>query len=482
MLARDSLIYVAAKIVPGALGVAGTSVLTRAFAPAEYGRYGVALILMGFGSSMLFDWIGLAFMRLYEARRHDPAAIPTFVGLFVAVVLGTGGLAGLVWAAGWLPRGQAGLWLAGIGMAWAFSWFELVARFEIADFRPLRYLAMNVGRGVLMLAGAGTALLGGGPVTVAVATIGALLAACGLGRRRALLPRGGRFDTGLAAAAMRFGLPYAASMTLLALSTSGVRALVGGFAGEAALGLYTAAFALSQNVLVMVAAGIGSATYPAAVRAVESGDPAGIRAQLSANATVLLALLAPACLGMALVAPDLAALLVGPGYRTRVAGLMPWMAAASFAGGMRGCYLDHAFQLGRRPGLQVQVAALAALLGVGGCALLVPRLGVTGAAMASAAAMVVSCGHGWMLGRRAFALPLPVRDGAWVMGGCAALAGAVLSVQGLPGRVALGAIGYAAVLLIGDVLDLRTSVVSWPSPGALPVDPAGGKRPQTRTT
>ena len=474
MLARDSLVYVAAKIVPGALGVAGTSVLTRAFAPAQYGRYGVALILMGLGSAMLFDWIGLAFMRLYEARRDDCAAIPTFVGLFGAVLLGTGGLAGLAWAMGWLPRGQVWLWLAGAGMAWAFSWFELVARFEIADFRPARYLAMNVGRGVLMLTAAGVALLGGGPVAVSVATVGALLVACGLGRRRALLPWGGRFDRALAVEAMRFGLPYAVSMTLLALSTSGVRALVGGFAGEAALGLYTAAFALSQNVLIMVAAGIGSATYPAAVRAVEGGDAARIRTQLAANATVLLALLAPACLGMALVAPDLAALLVGPGYRTSVAGLIPWMAAASFAGGLRACYLDHAFQLGRRPGLQVQVAALAALLGVGGCALLVPRFGMTGAAMASAAAMVVSCAHAWMLGRRMFALPLPVRDGAWVLGGCAALAGAVLSVQGLPARVAAGAVGYAAVLFMGNVLDVRTGLMSRSRPGALPLDPAKG--------
>ena len=346
-------------------------------------------------------------------------------------------------------------------MTCSYSLFELLARFEIADFRPLRYLAMNVGRGLLMLAASGGAALAGGtPGQVAAATAAALLASCLLGRRRALLPRPGRLDAGLARRAALFGLPYAASMTLLGLTTTGTRAVVGALAGDGALGLYTAAFALSQNVLVLISAGIGSATYPLAVRAVESGDPERVRQQLLANATVLLALLAPASLGLALVAPDLAPLLVGAAYAHTVVVLIPPMAATSFLGGIRACYLDHAFQLGHRPGLQIHIAAVAALVGVGGTVLLVPRLGVVGAAYATTTAMAVSCVHAVLLGRRAYRMPLPMQSAARIAAACTALTLTVVMVHGhgpsaLALRVALAAIAYAAILTAADVLGLR---------------------------
>jgi O-antigen/teichoic acid export membrane protein len=443
----DSLLYVAAKIVPGALGIGATSLLTRHYRPADYGAYGAALVVMTFGSSMVFDWIGLAFMRLYERRRDEPAAIPTFIALFLIVLAAVIAIAGVMWA-----TGARGVWLGGIAMMAAASLFELLARFEIADFRPRRYLAMNVGRGVLMLAAAaGAARLDWGPVRLTAATAVALAASCLLARRRPLLPAPRLFDRALAAEAIRFGLPYAASMTLLSLATTGTRAVVGAMSGTDALDLYTAGFAVSQNVLILVAAGIGSATYPAAVRAVETGDPARALRQLEANATLLLALLAPASLGLALVAHPLASLLVGPAYARTVAALIPWLAAAGFLGGMRACYLDHAFQLGHRPGLQIRVAVLAGIVAVGGTAVLTPRVGALGAAVASAVAMAVACAHAAWLGRRAFRLPVPWRGGTLVLVGCAALTVAVrlARADGLAPQIATGMVFYGLVMLAG---------------------------------
>ena len=462
MIVRHSLLYVASKIIPGMLGVATTALLTRLLPPASYGLYGGALIVMTFGSSMVFDWVGLAFMRLYEARRDSPATVPTFVALYLGLVAvsAAGGLA--AWAAGLLAP-QPALWLAGLAMAIAYSGFELLARFAVADFRPAWTLAMSVGRGVLMLgATGGAALAGAPPAAIACATAAALFVACGLGARRGLWPWPGRLDLALAREAVRFGLPFALSMTLIGLTASGTRAVVGVLAGAVPLGFYTAAFALSQNVLVLVAAGIGQATYPAAVRAVERGETAALRRQLETNATVLAGLLAPASLGLALLAPSIAPVLVGHAYAGAVAALVPPMALASFLGGMRGCYLDHAFQLGRRPGLQVQVAAVAALVGVGGSAVLLPRLGAVGAADASALAALVGCVHARWLGRRAMALPFPAGAFGRVALGCAAMTPAVLAVGGdgwpaVVARVAAGAAAYGAVVVGTDLLGIRTS-------------------------
>ena len=80
MLIRSSALYVAAKLLPGGLGMLTTAVLTRLLPPESYGRYGVALIIMSFGASLGFEWLGLAYLRLAPAA--GPSAAGTFDRLF----------------------------------------------------------------------------------------------------------------------------------------------------------------------------------------------------------------------------------------------------------------------------------------------------------------------------------------------------------------------------------------------------------------
>ncbi len=437
VLIRHSLIYVVAKLLPGLLGLATTALLTRLIPPAGYGVYGLALVVMTFGSAAAFDWLGLAYLRL--GRPDDPRAIATTVALFGGVV-GVVALGGVVaWLAGGL--GQAG----GIGlvMMGCYAWFELASRFQMAAGRPGRYLAMNLGRAGLGLMGAVTAAwLTRDPVWTAAGTAAGMLAGAALGGVRP----GGPVDWRLARDMLGFGLPLAVSLALAGLANSGTRALVGGLGSAEALGLYTAAYLLVQNSLAVVAAGIAAAGYPPAVRAMERGDLAGAQRQLAANGALLLAVLAPMAVGMTLTAPGLAAVLVGPGYVGAVADLTPWMAAAGFFAGMRAQFLDHAFQLGKRPGLQLGVTAGAAVVVVGLTVMLVPWLGVVGAAVAMLVAMAVSCAHAAAVGRRAW--PMPVPAGWWRVGLACGVMACVVGVMpgGLAVQVAAGVGSYGGVM------------------------------------
>ena len=302
---------------------------------------------------------------------------------------------------------------------------------------------MNFGRAVLAALGAGgAAWLTHNPVAAAFGMAAGTLGGLVLGGAPCRL---GAVDWRLARALLGFGAPLAASLALAGVATSGARSLVEVLGSTEQLGWYTAGFLLVQNTLAVAAAGIASAGYSLVVRAVERGDAAAAERQLRANGSLLLAVLAPMAAGLALTAHGLAALLVGAAYVPQVAALTPWLAAAGFFAGVRGHFLDHAFQLGKRPGLQLSVTGVAAAVAVGLTLALVPRWGGLGAAVAQAAAMAVSCGHAVAIGRRAWPMPWPLAAAARTGLACAVMAAAVMTTPGgLPGQVAAGVASYVA--------------------------------------
>ena len=464
MILRNGILYLAARLAPGGLAVATTAFLTRLLTPDVYGKYGMTLIVMSFVSTTAFEWLGLSFMRLYETRQDDESTIPTFVALYYGMVALSALL--LVFAAlsPIVTFDQAALFAIGVCMAWSFAFFELLARFEVASFRPARYLVLNLARAVLLMAFTlGAAWLTRNAFYTALGNaLGLVTVILPVGKRRLLL-RPKLFDRSLAKQVVRFGLPFALSMLLAGLFTSGVRSLVAVLTDVRELGLYTAAYALSQNVLVVIAAAIGSTTYPLAVRAVERGDKLAVKAQLEENFAFLLGTLVPASLGMALTAEDLAAQLVGVRFRSGVVELIPWMALTIALGAIRGNYFDHAFQLGKQSGKQVAVSAGSAILAMLGTWFLVPRLGAVGAPVATSAAMLISCVHAWSIGRSAQPMPIPLSVIAQVGCASAVMTAAVLEIPSglsysLYAKVGFGMASYVVACVALDLLGLRGKV------------------------
>jgi O-antigen/teichoic acid export membrane protein len=188
--------------------------------------------------------------------------------------------------------------------------------------------------------------------------------------------------------------------------------------------------------------------------------------QLTANGTLLMAIMAPACLGMALTANGLAAALAGPRFAPGVALITPWMAAGTFFCSLRFHYLDYAFQLGRKPYLLAVVAGVAAALLLLLNLILIPLAGIVGAAAGVALAMGISCVHAAIAGRRAFAMPLPWRPAAKILLSCLVMSAAVLSIPAaaharLLLQIVAGAGAYAAAVAALDILELRHHLVGF---------------------
>lgn len=242
MLIRHSAVYIAAKLLPGALGMLTTALLTRLLPPEQYGLYGVALVIMSFGATLAFEWLGLAYLRLAAAHADTAVAIGTFTRLFAALLLAAA-IVGAV-AVAVAPASERAIVAAGLVLMASYAWFEFRARFHVAGLAPGAYLRMNVARaGLILLAAGAASWLTHDPVSTALATAAATLAGSFVGGRPA---RGAGFDPALARAALRFGLPLAASLALASATGSATRLLVGALGSVEALGLYTAAFVASR--------------------------------------------------------------------------------------------------------------------------------------------------------------------------------------------------------------------------------------------
>ncbi len=464
MMIRHTATYLVAKLAPGVLGMLTTSFLTRLLIPADYGLYGLALVIANFASIMLFDWLLTSFLRFYEGRSADLRTLGTFVHLFLAVVLLS--LVALVaaWATGLVSNAMLPVFIAGTALAWCFAWFELAAQFEVVRFESYRYLRMNSLRALLILAGAvGAAWLTHDPIATAFGT--ALGAAGGALSGRLHGARLGRayFDGTLARQVLAFGVPMAIGVTIASLALTGTRALVERLDSLAGLGHYTAAYMLTQNTLVMVGTGVNQIGYPLAVRALESGDAEAVRRQLTRTITLLMALTGPAALGLALTADGVSQVLVGLDFVHSVAMLMPWMALAAFLHIMRSYYLDHAFALGQRPSQQIAVTTVLAVVTLSLCFVLIPRIGLVGAAIAVVIGLAVSCVHATIAGRFVFPMPLPVPAALRVAAACAVMAAAVRAtpgsgLTGLSAQIGVGIVTYSVAALVLNILDARDLV------------------------
>jgi O-antigen/teichoic acid export membrane protein len=463
---RDSAIYILSRVLPSGLGFVTGMALTWLLTPDVYGIYGLGLTVVILSSGVFFDWLGLSFMRFYQANTASATFMPTVAQIFLLLCLASGLVAalacGIGWALGLVPQEYGLLVAISLPGCWIYSWFELSARVQVARFRATRYFWMNLTRNLLILSlgvAAAWAWHGAFPV-LATSFLSMLIAALAFSAKGWSF-RPAAFDPAMGQRLVKFGWPLAVICALSGVSFAIDRFLLKELIGNEAVGFYTVAYQLAQTSLVTIGAGIGSATYSLAVRAVESGDTAVATRQLSRNSSLLLALLLPASIGVAMVAPTLVPLFVDPAYVAPVASLVAWMGFAAFFYGFRANYVDHAFQLGHSNHGLLAVMVSIAVVNLALDVVLIPRMGVTGAGAASLAASAVGLVHGWLAARRVMRMPIAIADAVKILVAAGAMALFLLPFYGRSGIMALlieiagGALVYGALLLALDAMNLR---------------------------
>jgi len=465
MLLRHSALYLLARGLPGLVNFLSIAIYTRLLAPEEYGRYALVIAGVGLFNVVFFQWLRLALLRFLPAHLDDPKPLlSTVLASFSGLVLLTGVL-GLVAAGLWPDPTWRSLLLVAVPLLWAQAWFELDLELARGRLQPGRYAIMSGVKAVsALLLGSLAVLWGLGAHGPLLGLLGGLLLASFFWGGSEWKGITSKPSQDLIKRLLRYGTPLTATFALEFVVSGSDRFLIAWFLGEGPAGIYAASYGLAQQSLTLLMMAVNLAAYPLAVRALEVGGEKAAKQQLIKNWEILFGLAFPCTVGLVMLGPDLAVVLLGTNFQNEADRLISWLAVAALLSGVRAYHFDLAFQLGQRTLGQVWVMVGAAVLNILLNLWWIPQFGLMGTAWAALASYAAALLLSAYLGRTIFVVPVD-----WKATGKLALATGVmllflLAVRDLAGLLALGvgvmggSLVYGVSVLLLDVGELRSKL------------------------
>ena len=466
MLWRHILGYLPVNAIQGIVSVVTIVVLTRLLDPEAYGRYALVLATTQLVAMGCFTWLHASMARFFETAKREGSLPEHFATAYsacaVVAVLVVLVYAGIVLSMDLSVTIQAAL-LVGLLML-VLRAFLMVglethrAARQVGIFGTLETIQAVGGLilGVVLIVA--TPLGEVGPfLGAAIATL--ICLAIDIPRMVAFGPFGAPRKQELRRFA-EYGLPVSAILALSLVLAVSDRFLIGAMLGEAEVGIYSAGYQIASRVPDLLFTWLGMAAMPLLIAAYERDGVAAACAIARRNLETLVFLGFPAAAGLALVAEPLAAVMLGEQFRQPAAAIVPWVAVAALMLGFTAHYVHHAFVVARRTGVMAGLMIVPAVTNVGLNLLLIPRLGLQGAVMATVASYAVALILCTIVGMRYFPLPLP---GHVFLKGIVATAGMAVAVAAMPaeanaaGLMAKIAVGVASYIPLALMLDLAGS-------------------------
>ncbi len=255
--------------------------------------------------------------------------------------------------------------------------------------------------------------------------------------------------------ALRFGAPLIAAGGIAWVSLNAIRVVVEHLGSADALGLLSVGWGLGHRLANTVAMLVTAAAFPLAVKRLQEGSRADALDQLGLSGALLFGCVAPATVGVMLVAPQLVDLIIAAPFRAATLSVLPLAALAGGVRNMRIHFSDQALLLFERTKLGIGLNGAEAVLAIVGSIVGFQLDGVVGATAGALAAIIVAAMLGFVMTAAYFGLRPPFRHIARIalataamglslkLGGVSAIGGPVM---GLCLAIAQGVVVYALAL------------------------------------
>jgi O-antigen/teichoic acid export membrane protein len=464
--------YTPSNIIPAVISFAMIYAYTRLLTPKSFGAYSFVFSGVMLAQAMLYYSLSISTLRFYPAAVLDGRVGALMNGIY-SIFYGISVSVGLLWiGAGALlaipPDYDLATWLAVPLLVFRSAVLVNQAANRSAN-RMGRYNLIECANaiGSFVFGLAAIVLLGRTPGSVLLGFVAAAAACCTLEIRLMLSPfrtSSGKLGRKMLAPLIAYSWPLTATAIAASILQLSDRFLLGTLGNAEMLGIYAVAYSLVDRPMSLISSSISTATFPLAIQVLENEGREAARLQTGKNGAALLGLVLPACVGLALTAPQIAAVLVGAHFGEGVTRLIPILSVMALCRGVRAHFVDHAFHLARRPNMMLWTYAPAALANILLNLIAIPRYGPYGAACVGLVCQAGTLAAGWVVGRRVFPIWLPLPP---VLKSMAALLPmiAILTIfefpptwLGLIGAVGIGGGLYIAGALVLNVSDIRSAL------------------------
>ncbi len=472
-LIKQIFVYSPGVLIPALMQFFALIVFTRLVDPDAYGRYALVVSTAHLIDAFGLAWIRTGQLRFYEAEKQKNKLDQLLATMSLTFVMTAACFVPicviLILVLPLDPAFSAAL-LAGVGyMILRAAVLQNLFRYRAAGHAK-RYSAVEVSRSLLGFAAAVILVL-----LVDNKEIGLVLGVS-LGYAlvwtadlrayvKMLTPK--YFNKSKLREIFRYFRPIIIQMSLIQLMNVLDRYMIGLFLGPEKVGLYSVGFTVSQHSIGLIFTAILIPAYPLLLKEFEINGIEWARTRIKLNASIVLAICIPATAGLAVTSEYVAVVMLGQKYQSAAAVIIPWIALSTFVTGIRMHVYAHVFHLFKRVDLTLKIMALVVGTNFVLNALLIPRLGITGAIVATVVADAVGLALYIVVGRRLMPLDFPLRDAWRILLATAIMTASLASVEfpksavGLAAMVALGALVYAISALILDVLGARTHLLAW---------------------
>lgn len=438
-------------------------VWTHLLEPAAFGTFSLVSAMALLLSAAAFEWLRLTGARtLFDAAQPFEINAARANALLVLYGACCCILVGIAIAFRTLHVSVLGMSGDMVPMVTAFAFTEmalsLVNMVSRIRAEAWQYFASMVSRstlslvtGVVLVAGFGYGAMGAILGTV-LAQAAVLLAGLVLDRFwRSLRPW--QVHKPEILATFRMGFPLIGSCALTYGASVVDRFLIAGILGDVEIGHYMAPTDLLQKTLVFVMMAINLTAYPTLVRTFEKEGTAAAGRVLQSSFLLQLGLGLPAAIGIAVLAPGVAELLLGEAYREQATRILPVLGIATLLRSLITFQLAMAFQIKKRMKLMLVPPAITLIVTL----LLAPYAmrawGVLGMAIASAVAQCFTFAVSLALAKREMPIAFVTKDTLKITGAAICMGALLYPLRDLRGPahtllfVALGGLAYAGLLL-----------------------------------
>ena len=452
-LFKHSLVYGVMRLIAAALALYALYDFTHHLSPAEFGWYALLLSAAVFINGMGFSWITNGLIRFY----HDNNGKQLLSTAEWGVLLGGFGLAGLatlVLNAMPFTAHARLIGYEGIMLTLSVVLFEFQLEVCRCRHEPMRYgvfRCLNQVITVTLVIG----LIAAHPIhQYAVGITAIAVGICALmlwWQHRAFL------DWSLFAIEdlrrfFRYGMPFAITLSLGFFLDYADRSFLAHYLGSEAVGLFSAQYSLVQASLTVILSIVYLSGVPWIMRDLHQKAESEISQQMDNYYTLLLAVCLPASVGMMCLATQINHALFGAAF-WQTAWLLPILVMNLLINGIRAYYVDLVYQIKQCPQYSLWIALLIAGLDIVGNILLIPKLGLVGAAYACGLALLIGLCVSIVLARSLFKLPLMNRGIQKILLAVGVMVFALhwcpqsVNMGGLFAEVALGAVVYLSLMM-----------------------------------